>query len=178
MPGRGLRLTDPRIAAGILERERLQGLAGRSVIRLAGPDCFAKKPDYRGGGQGPSTAEEFARQGIHLAPGDPSRLLKIRQFHERLRLPDDKSPPMLQVYDTCEHFIRTIPLLTADRRNVEDIDTTGEDHVYDAACHVCMARPLAPARAAPPGEAGRIIDRILASRRERTIPFSGDPEEP
>ncbi|MFZ5811102.1 MAG: terminase large subunit domain-containing protein [Thermodesulfobacteriota bacterium] len=179
VPGQGLRMTDPLIATGILERERLQGVAGRPVIRLAGPDCFAKKPDYRGGGQGPSTAEEFARQGVHLAPGDPSRLLKIRQFHERLRLPDDGSPPMLQVYDSCEHFIRTIPLLIADRRNLEDIDTTGEDHVYDEACHVCMARPLAPAQAAPPGEAGRIIDHILAPRREvDDLLFSGDTEEP
>ncbi len=176
-PGQGLRMTDPLLARGIREREERQGLAGRSIIRLAGPDCFAKKPDYRGGGQGPSTAEEFAREGIYLTPGDPSRLLKIRQFHERLRQPDDASPPMLQVYDTCEQFIRTIPLLTADRRNVEDIDTAGEDHVYDEACHVCMARPLALPVATPRGEAGRIIERLLSPGHDDTDPFSRDDME-
>ena len=160
-PGQGLRLTDSRIAAGILEREARLGLAGRTITRLAGPDCFAKKPDYRGGGQGPSTAEVFAQAGAPLAPGDPSRIAKIRQFHERLR-PREDGPPMLLVYDVCEHFIRTIPLLVTDRHNVEDIDTTGEDHVYDEACHACMARPLAGEGFKPAGTpAARIIDAVL-----------------
>ncbi len=161
-PNQGLRLTDSRIAAGIREREEGLGIAGRPITRLAGPDCFAKKPDYRGGGQGPSTAETFAGLGVHLAPGDPSRTAKIRQFHERLR-PRDGEWPMLVVYEACRDFIRTIPLLATDRRNVEDIDTTGEDHVYDEACHVCMARPLAlaPPLATRP-TAARIIDAVTA----------------
>lgn len=164
----GLRLTDSRIAAGILEREARLGIAGRAVIRLAGPDCFAKKPDYRGGGQGPSTAEVFAGAGLFLAPGDPSRVAKIRQFHERLR-PREDGPPMLQVFETCEHFIRTIPQLVADRRNVEDIDTTGEDHVYDEACHACMARPLAAGQSKTAAKAAaRIIDAVTEN---------GEPEE-
>jgi len=161
-PNQGLRLTDSRIAAGILEREAGLGLAGRRITRLAGPDCFAKKPDYRGGGQGPATAEVFARAGVPLAPGDPSRIAKIRQFHERLR-PREDGPPMLLVYDVCEQFIRTIPLLVTDRRNVEDIDTSGEDHIYDEACHACMARPLGAVdgkTAVTP--AARIIDALEA----------------
>ena len=75
-------------------------------------------------------------------------------------------PPMLQVYDTCTEFIRTIPLLAADRRNVEDIDPTGEDHIYDEACHVCMARPLALCAAGPGTESGSIIDTLLAPADE------------
>jgi len=162
-PNQGLRLSDSEIAAGIRERERTLGIAKRPITRLAGPDCFAKKPDYRGGGQGPSTAEVFAGAGLYLAPGDPARKLKIRQFHERLR-PRPDAPPMLLVYETCEDFIRTIPLLTTDRRNVEDIDTTGEDHIYDEACHACMARPLlAPATdALTEKPAARLIDAVLS----------------
>ncbi|MEF3697424.1 terminase large subunit domain-containing protein [Desulfolutivibrio sp.] len=177
-PGQGLRMTDPLIAQGIRDREHRMGVAARTILRLAGPDCFAKKPDYRGGGQGPSTAEEFARHGVFLAPGDPSRRLKIRQFHERLR-PCGDMPPMLQVYDTCEQFLRTIPLLTADRHNVEDIDTTGEDHIYDEACHVCMARPLALCAARPATESGRIIETLLAPVDEgREDTPHQDTEEP
>lgn len=169
-PNQGLRLTDSRIAAGICERETRHGIAGHSITRLAGPDCFAKKPDYRGGGQGPSTAEVFAASGIFLAPGDPSRAAKIRQFHERLR-PRDDGPPMLQVYDVCEHFIRTIPLLVTDRRNVEDIDTTGEDHIYDEACHACMARPLAPGSGKTEMRpAARIIDAVTAVQDGQEMP--------
>lgn len=161
-PNQGLRLTDSGIAEGILAREERLGIAGRSVLRLAGPDCFAKKPDYRGGGQGPSTAEVFARAGLALAPGDPSRVAKIRQFHERLQ-PRADGVPMLLVSEGCEQFIRTIPLLVADPHNVEDIDTTGEDHIYDEACHACMARPLAwrdPVRRA--GPAAAIIDAVVS----------------
>ena len=50
--------------------------------------------------------------------------------------------PMMMIYDTCKQFIRTIPSLCADETNPEDIDTQQEDHIYDEACHICMARPL------------------------------------
>ena len=84
-----------------------------------------------------------------------------------------KAATMLLVYDVCEQFIRTIPLLVADRHNVEDIDTSGEDHIYDEACHACMARPLAwrdPARR--PGPAAGIIDAVLAgSRNDEEAPW-------
>ncbi len=165
-PNQGLRMTDPLIAEGILKRESRLGVAGRPVARLAGPDCFSKKPDYRGGGQGPSTAEEFAAKGVFLAPGDPSRIFKIRQFHERLRVRAD-GLPMLLVYETCEQFIRTIPLLAADSANVEDIDTSGEDHVYDEACHALMARPLFPEAERPESNlAERLIDAVVSDGRE------------
>ncbi len=49
---------------------------------------------------------------------------------------------MLQVYDCCKHFIETIPALSMDEMNPEDIDTDQEDHIYDEACHFCMARPV------------------------------------
>jgi hypothetical protein len=147
-PNQGLRLPDSQIAEGIIQREFSLDLRNpetstekRHIIRLAGPDCFNKKPDYRGGGQGPSTAEVFAQVGIIMAPGDPNRQLKIRQFHERLRLRDEE-PPMMLIYNTCEHFIRTIPLLQTDPHNVEDIDTTMEDHCYDEAALICMGRPI------------------------------------
>jgi len=149
-PDVGCRKVDSEIAKGIVEREEAFNLGNRHVVRLADPTCFNKKPDYRGGGQGPSTADEFQKQGILLQPGDPSRKLKVKQFRERLFV--DKDPmhmPMMVVYNTCEHFIRTIPSLCVDERDPEDIDTLQEDHVYDEAAHVCMARPMSLALASP-----------------------------
>jgi len=144
-PDVGVRETDPEIAQKIIDHERKHEIWGKNIIRLCDPTCFNKKPDYKGGGQGPSTAEEFAKFKIYMAPGDPSRLLKIRQFHSRLSTFDEQPPraPMMQIYDTCEDFIRTIPLLRSDDKNIEDIDTTMADHVYDEACHIAMARPIA-----------------------------------
>ena len=57
--------------------------------------------------------------------------------------------PMIQVYSTCTEFIRTIPTLIVDPTNPEDIDTNGEDHIYDEACHFAMCRPLALAPTKP-----------------------------
>jgi len=140
----GLRLTDDDIAMEILriEREDLR-LTGRTIQRYAGPDCFNKKPDYQGGGQGDSTFTTFLKYGVHLRPGDANRKLKIRQMHQRLKIPTDGSLPMLVVYDHCKHFIRTVPALQFDSTSPEDIDTKMEDHIYDEACHFCMCRPMA-----------------------------------
>lgn len=137
----GLRLPDTEVAEGVIEREKKLGILGRPIVRLSGHDCFQKRPDYKGGGQGPSTAEVFAGYKIFLTKGDPSRDLKIRQFRERLRVQKDGAPRLF-VYRSCDQFLRTIPNLIEDKRNIEDIDTTGEDHVYDEACLICMARPL------------------------------------
>jgi hypothetical protein len=139
----GLRMVDSEIARGIVEKEKQLGIWGKPVIRLCDPTCRNKKPDYKGGGQGPSTVEEFGKLGVHMRPGDPNRKLKIRQFRERLAIPEDPNQrPMLQVYDTCRHFISTIPSLCMDETNTEDIDTEQNDHIYDEACHICMARPM------------------------------------
>lgn len=51
---------------------------------------------------------------------------------------------MFQVFDTCRHFIRTIPNLVYDESNVEDIDTTHEDHIYDECRYVLMENPISP----------------------------------
>jgi len=149
-PNHGLRMEDSEIARGILAKEREMKIPSGRITRLCDPTCFNKKPNYQGGGQGPSTAEVFRNvsSDLTMRPGDPDRRLKIRQFRERLKLPRDSEDgpvtgsPMMQVYKTCRHFIRTIPTLAIDEDNVEDIDTDQEDHVYDEVCHIAMARPL------------------------------------
>lgn len=142
-PNEGLRIEDSKVAEGILEREHKAGINNRIVDRLAGPDCFNRKPNYQGGGQGPSTAEVFRGSGIKLRPGDPERKLKIRQFRERLKIPNNSfEMPMMVVYQSCSQFIRTVPPLAMDEDNPEDLDTDQEDHVYDEACHIAMSRPL------------------------------------
>jgi len=145
----GMRLTDSEIAEGIIEREKTMGIADKKIIRLAGHDSWNRKPDYKGGGQGKSTAEVFAEYKLYLSPADPNRELKIRQFRERLRI-WEKEAPMLQVYSNCEHTIRTIPQLQMSTLNVEDVDSTGEDHCYDSICQICMARPITPEGEKPP----------------------------
>ena len=80
---------------------------------------------------------------IHWIPGDHTRIAGKMQFHYRLAF-DGEGRPMFQVFDTCKHFIRTIPNLVYDESNVEDIDTTQEDHIYDECRYVLMENPISP----------------------------------
>jgi hypothetical protein len=148
---KGIRYEDSRIIEELKRREwevaSRFNINFKNIIRIASPDCWNKKPDYRGGGQGPSTAEVFSTQGIYLIKADPSRDLKIRQFRERLRVPRDAagkqiSRPMMQVYANCEQFIRTIQQIQIDPKNPEYIIDDGETHCFDDACQLFMARPI------------------------------------
>ena len=126
-PNQGLRMTDTDIAKGIIAKEKGLGIWGRVNSRLAGSDCFQKRPNYLGGGQGPSTMEVFRDNGLTLRPADDkNRIAKIKQMHERLR--HDQDMPMMKVYPNCKQFIRTLPNLVVDENNIEDVNTKGEDH--------------------------------------------------
>ena len=51
--------------------------------------------------------------------------------------------PLFYVFNTCKGFIRTIPQLVYDAKNVEDIDTTQEDHIYDECRYFLMQYQIA-----------------------------------
>ena len=94
------------------------------------------------------SVEEQIRQafgGVTFRKGDNTRMDGKMQLHERLKFGED-GKPMLYVFDTCRDFIRTIPALAYDARKVEDIDTAGEDHIYDETRYFLMSRPIAPRR--------------------------------
>ncbi len=144
---KGPRKADQDIAAGIMDREKEMGILEfrDRIVRLGGPDCFSKKADYRGGGQLSSTADTFAKAGLYLRKGDANRSQKIRQFHARLRVPQEREGggrAMIQIYRSCKRFLEIIPLLQTDPDNPEDVDQSGPDHIYDEACHACMFRPM------------------------------------
>ncbi len=165
VPNEGLRLADSEVVQGILDREQELGISNRQIIRITGPDCFSKRPTPLQGGQGPPTAEVFASRGVFLTPGDPTRHVKIRQFRERLLLPEDKNEmPMLMVYPNCTQFLRTIPDLTYDDLNPEDVDRKQETHCYDEACHIAMARPMSTIPRKRVSLTDRRIDLLLSEK--------------
>ena len=77
------------------------------------------------------------------------------QLHERFKF-DEEGRPMLYVFENCRDFRRTIPALVYDARRPEDIDTAGEDHIYDETRYFLMSRPIAPRKrsAGPRGLGG------------------------
>jgi len=140
----GVRQSDVEISREIMRIER-EELKVKVLPGPADPSIWSKKIVKRKGGTivGPPTAEEMAREGLHWLPADNDRLAGKRQFHLRLRLDEDEKPG-LYIFTDAKPFWETIPLLREDPRNVEDVDTKQEDHVYDAVRYGLMFRPIRP----------------------------------
>ena len=71
------------------------------------------------------------RHWLTLKPGTKNRLGRVATLHNWLSIAPDGLPYML-VTENCEHLIRTLPLLVYDPYKVEDVDSSLEDHLYDA----------------------------------------------
>lgn len=111
-------------------------LKGRTIFGVADPAIWGSDGTE-------SIASLMERERVYFDKGDHARIDGKMQVHHRLAF-DEDGVPMLYVFDTCKHFIRTVPNLVYDERNVEDIDSDGEDHIYDELRYVCMENPIAP----------------------------------
>ncbi len=139
LPNTGVGWTAARIAQEIKRiEEEDPNLCGRHIRGVADPAIF-----QRNGGE--SVGEIMEKNGVYWDRGDNTRLAGKQQYHNRLAMGTD-GRPMLYVFSTCRHFIRTVPALVYSQVNVEDVDTAGEDHIYDACRYVLMANPCAPPR--------------------------------
>lgn len=136
-PNSGVRWEPRRVAQEIkhIEAED-ENLKDRRIHGVADPSIFNDSGTE-------SIATLMERERVWFEPGDNRRIDGKMQVHHRLAF-DDNGIPMLYVFDTNRHFIRTIPNLVYDEKNVEDVDTDGEDHIYDELRYLCMANPIAP----------------------------------
>lgn len=134
---RGVEWTVQRVANEIRRIEETDAqLKGRQIAGIADPAIWQED-----GGE--SIAETMQRQRVYFHKADHKRLPGKMQCHYRLAF-NDEGIPRFYVFNTCKHFIRTIPALIYSETDVEDVDTKMEDHIYDEWRYVCMARPLAP----------------------------------
>lgn len=129
-PDVGAKLTVEEIAKGIREYESSVGIDGR-VTGYGDPSMWDAS-------RGQSVAEQFARQGVYFNPANNDRIAGKMQVHQRLAF-DDAGYARLYVFTSCKDTIRTIPALSYDPHKVEDVDTKGEDHIYDDFRYVLMA---------------------------------------
>ena len=137
-PNEGARWEPRRIAEEI---RRIEQEAGESeVIGVADPAIWDESRGVDG-----TLITMFEREGVYFQKGKHDRLSGKMQVHRRLAF-DRDGLPMMYVFKTCRQFIRTIPNLVYDDKRVEDIDTTQEDHDYDAMRYFFMLNPLAAER--------------------------------
>lgn len=138
-PNEGLRQSPDEVAGLIREYEDAHE-RGHRILGIADPSIF----DESRGSEG-CVANIFSKKGIYFDRGDNKRIPGKMQIHNRLAF-DGNGAPGFQVFSTCRDFIRTVPALIYSSTIPEDIDTTGEDHIYDEWRYLCMANPINPPR--------------------------------
>jgi len=138
-PNTGVQMNPAEIAREIrrIENESPE-LKGKQIIGVSDPYLFDES-------WGESIAAMMEREYVYWGKGDNTRIPGKMQYHYRLAF-DGDGRAMLYVFDTCKHFIRTLPALVYDEKHVEDIDTAQEDHIYDECRYVLMENPIAPRR--------------------------------
>ena len=136
-PNEGVRWEPQEIARQIkrIESEDIN-LKGKYINGIADPSIFDES-------RGESVGVMMERQGVFFEKADNTRIAGKMQLHNRLAF-DDSGIPMLYVFSTCKHFIRTVPALVYSQTDVEDIDTDSEDHIYDEVRYIVMANPINP----------------------------------
>lgn len=127
---KGLRMTGRQQAAKMYRFEIEKGFRGRVQPGPADNAIFSAEP-----GQD-STHQNMQLEGINFIRADKSpgsRILGVSLMRQMLinstNMP--KEGPGIYVFDTCIHTIRTIPSLDKDEDKPDDIDSEGEDHIWD-----------------------------------------------
>ena len=134
----GLMLTPGEIAQRLCTLMEPEFREGIHITGVADPAIWDRS-------RGLSVEEQIRSvfTGVSFRKGDNTRLPGKMQLHERLKF-DEEGRPMLYVFENCRDFRRTIPTLVYDARRPEDINTAGEDHIYDETRYFLMSRPIAP----------------------------------
>jgi len=102
-------------------------------------ECVADTSMWSKDDDGPSKAEMWEDAGFTMIQAKKDRVNGLSVFHQRLQSECEDGKPMLQVFDHCVHFIRTIPTLTPSPTNPEDVNTRLEDHIYDESRYAMMS---------------------------------------
>lgn len=135
-PNEGVRMEPSEFARRMKEIENEDtNLKGRRIHRVGDPAIWGNSGTE-------SIGALLERERIYFEKGNHERINGKMQVHHRLAF-DESGVPMLYVFNTCRHFIRTVPNLVYSEINVEDVDTKGEDHIYDELRYVCMKNPIA-----------------------------------
>jgi len=164
-PNAGMKMP-PHEVARLIRNYEDRYEKGRHIIGIADPSIF----DESRGSDG-CIAAILERQGIYFEGGDNERIAGKMQVHHRLSF-DERGVPMLYVFSTCRDFIRTFGALTYDVNRVEDINTEGEDHIYDETRYMCMYKPINPEKPRAAAAQGGFDPLELFERPPVTNPYA------
>jgi hypothetical protein len=129
-PNKGLKMGASEVARLAWEMSVGDGVD----TMVADPACWSKSDDAL------SIAEKFQAQGWQIEKADNDRVNGLARMHDLFKELGEDARPMALVTSNCVGTLRTIPMLVMDPRKVEDIDTDGEDHIYDMFRYAAMSR--------------------------------------
>lgn len=118
----------PREWADII-KEKIKGfkLTLNDISWIQGdPAMFTKGQD-----NSISIADQFRREGIIIRPASNDRIGGWENLHNWLSLAPDEIP-YWQITENCLNLILELPQLIHDETKIEDVDTSGVDHISDA----------------------------------------------
>lgn len=132
----------------------------------ASPDMWQKR-GVRDAMGGETIADTFIKNGVPIIKADNDRLNGWMRVRENLALaPDEK--PYLQIFSTCTDLIRTLPLLTYDKHDHEDVSDGCEDHAAEALRYGLMTRPSPAKRKAEIDKHRILIDPLTPLPRRQS----------
>src|SRR3990167_4748302 len=89
---------------------------------MADPSMFTKGND-----NSISISDQFDKEGVRMSRASNDRIGGGSVVHDWLSIAPD-GIPYLMITEDCHDLITTLPGLVHDENNVEDVDTTGNDH--------------------------------------------------
>ena len=113
------------------------------VDMVADPAIWGPNQQYE---DGPSIADIFTQAGFKMHKGNHDRKSGLIRFYDYLKEGTDESEgkvPMFTCFPCCKALIRTLPMLTPNPNDMEDVDTDLEDHAYDAVRYGLMSNFVA-----------------------------------
>lgn len=142
-PNEGRKMLAADIARGIVERQVKWGIHSQVKPGPADASIFDVE-------NGVSIAQDMGNQvrldsgrvypGIRWTPADKRAGSRKNGWELMRKMLKNAHPqkgglprehPGLFIHDCCEHFIRTVPVLPRDDKDMDDVDTDTEDHIAD-----------------------------------------------
>lgn len=148
-PNTGVKMLDPEISAGIVEREIGWSWRGKGFCRVTPGPADASIFDEK---SGKSTADDMAEpvridglmyNGITWEPADKRKGSRIwgwnalrKMLKATIPTKGPREEPAMFVCEHCTQWLRTVPKLPRDIKNPDDVDSDAEDHIGDETRYV------------------------------------------
>ena len=141
-PNKGLKMLAVDVAAGIIEREVKMGIYGKVKAGPADSSIYSAENGVSIGldmEKPVRLADGVERTGARFVYADKRPGSRKTGWEAcRKRFKDSKKPdigvrerPGYFVFTNCLNFIRTIPVLPRNEKDMDDVNTDAEDHIAD-----------------------------------------------